>query len=130
MSIPFFSSSSGGGGIDPSSGSSSSLAVGPSASLSFHNVLAQHQQQHQQQISAARARDSDIGVPATRDDMRELRDDRSLLNENGELRHQNEFMRSLGMWVTERREGLRRFEYFSNGGIQLNSTSPRRVCIH
>ena len=38
-------------------------------------------------------------MPATRDDMRELRDDRALLNENGELRHQNEFMRSLGMCV-------------------------------
>ncbi len=45
---------------------------------------------------------ADIGMPATRDDMRELRDDRALLNENGELRHQNEFMRSLGSCVCER----------------------------
>jgi hypothetical protein len=42
------------------------------------------------------ARDSDLGMPP-REDLRDLRDDRTLLNENSELKHQNEFMRSLGM---------------------------------
>ena len=46
-------------------------------------------------------------MPATREDLRDLRDDRALLNEVAELRNQNDFMRSL---VARLQEFLRLYQ--------------------
>ncbi len=40
--------------------------------------------------------DSDLGAPNHRNITLDMRDERSLLSENSELKNQNEFMRSLG----------------------------------
>ncbi len=48
-------------------------------------------------MGGALARDLDVGAPEHRDIVPEMHDDRALLNENGELKNQNEFLRNLGM---------------------------------